>query len=82
MATALKSKDMSSTKNKAAATQVSPAKTVATKVYCTLCTRTVEANVTVAVNSIGKRRLAVLPGQKCQHCGGALDSAYVLSNLS
>jgi hypothetical protein len=80
MATALKSKDMSSNKNKAA--QVSAAKTVATKVYCTLCTRTVEANVTIAVNSIGKRRLAVVPGQKCQHCGGALDAAYVLSNLS
>jgi len=80
MATTLKSKDMSSNKNKTA--QVSPAKTVATKVYCTLCTRTVEASVTIAVNSIGKRRLAVVPGQKCQHCGGALDSAYVLSNLS
>jgi len=80
MATALKSKDMSSNKNKAA--QVSTAKTVATKVYCTLCTRTVEANVTIAVNSIGKRRLAVVPGQKCQRCGGALDAAYVLSNLS
>lgn len=60
----------------------SKVKAFATKVYCTLCTRTVEATVAVTFNMFGKRRWGVRPGQKCQHCGASLDAAYVLGNLS
>jgi hypothetical protein len=65
-----------------AASSTPKLKELVTKVYCTLCTRTVDANVSVTVNTIGKRRLGVRPGQKCRHCGGSLDAAYVLGNLS
>lgn len=57
-------------------------KALVTKVYCTLCTRTVEATVAITSNVIGKRRWGVRPGQKCQHCGASLDAAYVLGNMS
>lgn len=53
-----------------------------TKVYCTLCTRTVEATVGITSSVIGKRRWGVEPGQRCQHCGASLDAAYVLGNMS
>lgn len=57
-------------------------KSLATKVYCTLCTRTVEAVVRFTGNMLGKRRFVVEPGQKCPHCTASLDAAYVMSNLS
>lgn len=57
-------------------------KAFVTKVYCTLCTRTVEATVGITFSVIGKRRWAVDPGQRCQHCGAPLDAAYVLGNMS
>ncbi len=57
-------------------------KALVTKVYCTLCTRTVEATVGITASVIGKRRWGVEPGQRCQHCGASLDAAYVLGNMS
>ncbi len=57
-------------------------KALVTKVYCTLCTRTVEATVGLTATVIGKRRWGVEPGQKCKHCGASLDAAYVLGNMS
>ncbi len=57
-------------------------KALVTKVYCTLCTRTVDATVGLTSNVIGKRRWGVEPGQRCQHCGASLDAAYVLGNMS
>lgn len=61
---------------------VSQVKALVTRVYCTLCTRTVEATVGLTANMIGKRRWGVAPGQKCKHCGASLDAAYVLGNMS
>ena len=57
-------------------------KALVTKVYCTLCTRTVDAAVTVSPSVVGKRRWGVQPGQRCQHCGASLDAAFVLGNMS
>ncbi len=81
MATALKAKNMVTGRNRVPA-DAAQGRALATKVYCTLCTRVVDATVTVAMSIIGRPRLAVLPGQKCPHCAASLDAAYVLSNLS
>ena len=79
MPTALKTKNFSAKK---AAETATTADIRPSKVYCTLCTRTIDANVTVGSNSLGRRHLRVVPGQKCPRCSGSLDAAYVLSNLS
>ena len=81
MATDLKVSNIPAEKSRVLASAVE-GKAVTTKVYCTLCTRTVDAAVSVAINTIGKRRLAVTPGQKCRHCAASLDAAYVFANLS
>jgi uncharacterized protein (UPF0212 family) len=52
------------------------------KVYCTLCTRTVEANARLTANKLGKRYFEVLPGQRCPRCSASLDAAFVFNNLS
>ena len=41
-------------------------------VYCPICTRTVEAVISV----IGKTA-KVKPGQKCPRCSSSLDAGYV-----
>ena len=49
------------------------------KVYCTLCTRTVDAEVTVQPNMVyRKATLRVIPGQKCPRCSTSLDAAFVM----
>ena len=49
------------------------------KVYCTLCTRTVDAQVTVESNLVyRKASLRVVAGQKCPRCSSSLDAAFVL----
>ena len=55
---------------------------MATKVYCTLCTRTVEAVASLRQGAVGKVHLAVEPGQKCPRCSASLDAAYILTNAS
>ena len=57
-------------------------KTRRTKVYCTLCTRTVEARVGLTTSLAGRRHLVVSPGQKCPRCEASLDAAFVHNNLS
>ncbi len=79
-------KNMTTSKPKAPPKAVENAaakmKALVTKVYCTLCTRTVDATVSATPNVVGKRRWGVQPGQRCQHCGASLDAAFVLGNMS
>jgi uncharacterized protein (UPF0212 family) len=48
------------------------------KVYCTLCTRTVEAEVVSAESR--RSPLRVAPGQKCPRCSASLDAAFVIAS--
>lgn len=47
------------------------------KVYCPICTHTVEADVVLR-----ERRAIVRPGQKCPRCLGSLDAGYILPPVS
>ncbi len=47
------------------------------RVYCPICTHTVEAEV-VSVESGYRRKLRVIGGQRCQRCTAPLDAAFVL----
>jgi hypothetical protein len=51
------------------------------KVYCPMCTHTVEAEIQPPPIR-GARRPAVSPGQKCPHCSAALDAGYIMSPIS
>ena len=42
-------------------------------VHCPICTHNVPANIEVI-----KKRIRVVPGQKCPRCGSTLDVAVVL----
>lgn len=55
-------------------------KTLSTaRVYCALCTRTVEASVAAEPNLVyRKASLRVIAGQKCPRCSASLDAAFVL----
>lgn len=57
------------------------AKAFVTKVYCTLCTRTVEAVAEFKTNGNGKKHMVVQARQRCPRCGAFLDAAFVLCNL-
>ena len=60
-------------RKKAAAT------TETAKVYCPMCTHTVEAAIErKASEMMPKRRVFVAPGQKCAHCSASLDAGYIL----
>lgn len=53
------------------------------KVYCTLCTRTVDAAITVHQDTRSRKaRLRVSPGQKCPRCSASLDAAFVDDKLT
>ena len=43
------------------------------KVYCPMCTHTVDAEIEHRV-----RRSSVRPGQKCPRCLASLDAGYIL----
>ncbi len=51
------------------------------KVYCPMCTHTVEAEIhrshSGRVHGPHARRLAVKPGQRCPHCTAPLDAGYI-----
>ena len=47
------------------------------RVYCPICTHTVEAEV-AGVGGNGHHKLKVVEGQKCRRCSTLLDAAYVL----
>lgn len=53
-----------------------PSKVETGKVYCPMCTHTVEAEIQ-RVQGRHARRLAVKPGQKCPHCTAPLDAGYI-----
>ncbi len=46
------------------------------KVYCPMCTHTVDARVEPAPPPRSHRTI-VTPGQKCQHCSASLDAGYI-----
>lgn len=52
------------------------AKTETGKVYCPICTHTVDAQV-YRIRGRYARRLAVKPGQRCPHCAAPLDAGYI-----
>lgn len=43
------------------------------KVYCPMCTHTVDATV-----ELEPRHTHVKPGQKCPRCTGSLDAGYIM----
>lgn len=47
------------------------------KVYCPMCTHTVDARIQPAPQPSGVRRPIVTPGQKCPHCSASLDAGYI-----
>ena len=48
-------------------------RTASGKVYCPICTQTVD--VTVRTNG---KRAAVVAGQKCPRCSGSIDAGIVM----
>ena len=54
-------------------TQTAPATTSTAKVYCPMCTHTVDATVEHHPKHIHVKR-----GQKCPRCSGSLDAGYIM----
>jgi len=52
-------------------------KVLQARVYCPICTHTVEADV-VAVERGLHRKMQVIEGQRCRRCQTTLDAAYVI----
>ena len=52
-------------------------KALRARVYCPICTHTVEADV-VSVERGLNRKIKVVKGQKCRRCSAVLDAAYIL----
>ena len=52
-------------------------KVLQARVYCPICTHTVEAEV-VPVEQGWGRKMKVVEGQRCRRCSTLLDAAYVL----
>jgi uncharacterized protein (UPF0212 family) len=53
-----------------------PAKIETGKVYCPMCTHTVDAEIH-RLEGRHARRLGVKPGQRCPHCTAPLDAGYI-----
>ena len=51
------------------------------KVYCPMCTHTVEAEIQRKLSMSPVRRIMVTPGQKCPHCSASLDAGYILPSV-
>lgn len=49
------------------------APTSAAKVYCPMCTHTVDATVELHPKNVHVKR-----GQKCPRCSGSLDAGYIM----
>jgi uncharacterized Zn finger protein (UPF0148 family) len=47
------------------------------RVYCPICTHTVEAEVVVVERGL-HRKMQAVEGQRCRRCNAKLDAAYVL----
>jgi transposase-like protein len=54
-------------------TDTMPDAALSGKVYCPMCTHTVDA----AVVQVG-RRFQVQPGQRCARCQSSLDAGYIM----
>ena len=54
-------------------TKIAEPKQATAKVYCPMCTHTVDANVEPQ-----GRHMRVSHGQKCPRCSGALDAGYIM----
>ena len=52
-------------------------KVLRARVYCPICTHTVEADVVTLDRGL-RRKLKVVEGQRCRRCSTALDAAYIL----
>ncbi len=50
------------------------------RVYCPICTHTVEAEV-VVLSRHHPGKMKVVEGQKCRRCSTSLDAAYILDLL-
>ena len=48
------------------------------KVYCTSCTRNVDADVITQASVNSRLRLRAVFGQKCPRCASSLDAAFVV----
>lgn len=59
-------------KNQTQSRTTVPAETHVSKVYCPMCTHTVEAEIV----HLGQHA-RVKDGQKCARCGAALDAGYI-----
>jgi hypothetical protein len=51
--------------------------TIIVKVYCPICTHTVDATVEREQKRIRKQN-CVKPGQKCPRCSGSLDAGQII----
>jgi uncharacterized protein (UPF0212 family) len=49
------------------------------KVYCPMCTHTVDAEIE-RVHIRRARRAVVRPGQRCPHCSAPLDAGYIFES--
>jgi len=54
-------------------TNLKQAPTTTAKVYCPMCTHTVDATV-----EQHPKNFHVKPGQKCPRCTGSLDAGYIM----
>jgi hypothetical protein len=55
------------------ASKHAPATTTTAKVYCPMCTHTVDATV-----ELDSKRSHVKRGQRCPRCSGSLDAGYIM----
>ena len=53
-------------------------KALRARVYCPICTHTVEADVVAVDRDHWNRKMKVAKGQRCRRCSTSLDAAYIL----
>ncbi|HYM10737.1 MAG TPA: hypothetical protein VEU62_08390 [Bryobacterales bacterium] len=53
-------------------------KVLRARVYCPICTHTVEAEVVPVESDWNRNKMRVTEGQKCRRCSAPLDAAYIL----
>jgi hypothetical protein len=57
-------------------------KALRARVYCPICTHTVEADVVPVEHHRWNRKMLVAEGQRCRRCNASLDAAYVLDMVA
>lgn len=53
-------------------------KVLRARVYCPICTHTVEAEVAAVESAWNRSKMRVIEGQRCRRCSAPLDAAYIL----